>query len=180
MEPPSPAIRPALPADVDILREMSFYAARWRPGQEGDSKSAVVAEDHVARYVEGWGRPGDIGFIAEQRGRPVGAAWVRFYAPDRAGYGFIDASIPELSIAVVPGRRGLGIGSALLTATLAAARQASYPAVSLSVEPDNPARRLYQRFGFKKVRHAGGAWTMRLDYPLRALPRKRQRGSDQA
>ncbi len=44
---------------------MSFYAARWRPGQEDDSRELVLSDDRVARYIDGWGRPGDMGFIAE-------------------------------------------------------------------------------------------------------------------
>jgi ribosomal protein S18 acetylase RimI-like enzyme len=158
-----PQIRPAVVSDFDVLRDMLFYAARWRPGQESDSKASVLSDDHVVRYVDGWGRPGDTGFIAEEYGQPVGAAWLRLFPRERPGYGFIDGTIPELSIAVVPGRRGSGIGWALLTATLAAARKAGYPAVSLSVEADNPAQRLYERVGFKKVGQPGGASTMRID-----------------
>ena len=37
----------------------------------------------------------------------------------------------------------------------------AYGAVSLSVEPDNPALALYQRHGFEKVGERGGAWIMR-------------------
>jgi ribosomal protein S18 acetylase RimI-like enzyme len=159
----APQIRPAKPTDLELLRDMSVYAARWRPGQESDSRASVLSDDHVARYLDGWGRPGDMGFIAEERGQPVGAAWLRLMTRERPGYGFIDATIPELSIAVVPARRGSGIGLALLTATLAAARQAGHPAVSLSVEVDNPAQRLYERVGFKKIGQVGGSWTMRID-----------------
>lgn len=158
-----PEIRPALTSDLDVLREMSFYAARWRPGQENDSRQSVLSDDHVARYLEVWGRPGDMAFVAEEHGQPVGAAWVRLFARERPGFGFIDSTIPELSIAVVPARRGSGIGLALLTATLDAARQAGHRAVSLSVEVDNPALRLYERVGFKKVEQVGGSWTMRVD-----------------
>jgi GNAT superfamily N-acetyltransferase len=159
----APLIRAASAIDVEVLRDMSFYAARWRPGQENDSRESVLSDDHVARYVDGWGRPGDMGFIAEEHGQPVGAAWLRLLSRERPGYGFIDTTIPELSIAVVPTRRGSGIGLALLTAILDAARQAGHPAVSLSVEVDNPAQRLYERVGFKKVGQVGGSWTMRID-----------------
>ncbi len=158
-----PEIRPAEATDLEVLRDMLFYAARWRPGQENESKASVLSDDHVARYVDGWGRPGDMGFIAEEHGQPVGAAWLRLFTRERPGYGFLDTTIPERSIAVVPARRGSGIGLALLTATLAAARQAGHPAVSLSVEVDNPARRLYERVGFKTVGRVGGSWTMRIE-----------------
>ena len=54
-------------------------------------------------------------------------------------------TIPELTIAVRPGERGRGIGSALLTALLDEARARELPALSLSVSERNPALRLYER-----------------------------------
>ncbi len=49
-----------------------------------------------------------------------------------------------------------------LTALIEAARQQCYPALSLSVEPDNPARRLYERHRFQVVGTSGGSLTMLL------------------
>ncbi len=79
---------------------------------------------------------------------------------ERAGYGFVDEETPELSIAVVPSRRGKGIGDELLDALLEQARADGFTQVSLSVEPDNPALRLYERHGFEKVGESGGSATM--------------------
>ena len=107
----------------------------------------------VSRYVRGWGRPGDNGF-------PVGAAWYRIFPDDEPGYGFVDQSTPELAIAVVPSKRGHGIGDELLKALIAKARAAGYDRLSLSVEPGNPARKLYERHGFSVVDEGAEAWTM--------------------
>jgi ribosomal protein S18 acetylase RimI-like enzyme len=156
-------IRPASPEDLPVIREMLFYAARWRSGEGPEDGDAVLADDRVARYADDWGRPGDLGVVAEHAAGAVGAAWVRLFPRDRPGYGFIDDETPELSIAVVPDQRGAGIGSALLSDLFKAIADAGYRAISLSVEPDNPARRLYQRLGFRKVAGVGGSWTMRLD-----------------
>ena len=54
------------------------------------------------------------------------------------GYGFVDEETPELAIAVVPSRRGRGIGEAPRGA-LRARRTDGYGALSLSVERENPA-----------------------------------------
>ena len=70
------------------------------------------------------------------------------------GYGFVDEQTPELTIAVVPSRRGRGYGAELLTSLLAQAKEDGFGAVSLSVEPDNPALALYERHGFEKVMSA--------------------------
>lgn len=46
--------------------------------------------------------------------------------------------------------RGRGVGSRLLDALIAAGRVRGLPSLSLSVEPENYARRLYERVGFQQ------------------------------
>jgi ribosomal protein S18 acetylase RimI-like enzyme len=75
----------------------------------------------------------------------------------------VDESIPELTIAVVPSRRGRGFGEELLAGLLERARQEGYEALSLSVEKENPALRLYERFGFRPVSEIGDSVVMRAD-----------------
>src|SRR5204862_3329651 len=119
----------------------------WRP-ETRRSAEVVFADPRVARYLSGWGRPGDAAVIGEEDSRPVGAAWLRLFPEEEPGYGFVAADVPELSIAVAPEARGRGIGTRLLEALVEAARDAGHRAISLSVEPENPERRLYQRAGF--------------------------------
>jgi len=114
----------------------------------------------VYRYVMNWGRPGDAAVIALDDGHPVGAAWYRLFKQNEPGYGFVDEQTPELSIAVVPSRRGKGYGEQLLQALLDEAKRNGYGQISLSVEPENPALRLYERFGFQKVGESGGSSVM--------------------
>src|SRR5688500_19484824 len=137
--------------DVRFLRDMLVHAYYWR---------ARVPGSLVSRYVRGWGRPGDTAVIAIAGGFPVGAAWFRLFRPTEPGYGFVDAETPELAIAVVPSKRGHGVGDELLQALLAKARAAGYERLSLSVEPGNPARKLYERHGFEVVDEGAEAWTM--------------------
>jgi len=120
-----------------------------------------LARPELAHYVTGWPRPGDMGIVAED-GPPVGAAWLRLLPEQDPGYGFVDEETPELSIGVVPTQRGRGIGLLLLEALIEAARAQRYQALSLSVEPDNPARRLYERHGFQVTGTVDGSLTMLL------------------
>ena len=130
---------------------MLKHAYHWRLNEDPDLP--------VARYVNNWGRPGDAGLIAWENG-PIGAAWYRVFPADAPGFGFVDEQTPELTIAVVPSRRGKGLGEQLLSALLERARSDGYGAVSLSVEPDNPALHLYKRHGFETVGERGGACVM--------------------
>jgi len=89
--------------------------------------------------------------------RPAGAAWHRVLPGSDPGYGFVAADIPELTIAVDAASRGRGVGTQLLEALVAHAGDAGYRALSLSVHPHNPARRLYERLGFVQVDVRDGA-----------------------
>jgi GNAT superfamily N-acetyltransferase len=137
--------------DVRFLRDMLHHAYYWRERVPGSLAS---------RYVRGWGRPGDTAVIALENGFPVGAAWYRVFREAEPGYGFVDEQTPELAIAVVPSQRGHGVGDELLQALLQKARSGGYDRLSLSVEPGNPARKLYERHGFRVVEEGPDAWTM--------------------
>ena len=126
------------------------YYARW--GSEADVP--------LERYVAGWGRRGDDALVAIDEFQPVGAAWFRLFDADEPGYGFVDEETPELTIAIVPSRRGKGLGEQLLISLLDRAREEGYARISLSVEADNPAIRLYEQHGFAKVGDRAGALVM--------------------
>ena len=141
--------------DGRFLRDMLHHAYYWRERAPRDPM-----EGSVQRYVMSWGRSGDAAVIAYDEAGNVGAAWYRLFKEKEPGYGFVDEQTPELSIAVVPSRRGKGYGDELLGALLEQARKDGFRQISLSVEPDNPALRLYERYGFEKVGESGGSWTM--------------------
>jgi GNAT superfamily N-acetyltransferase len=137
-------IRPAGPGDVRFLGDMLRHAYYWHVGEDPDRP--------VARYVRGWGRPGDAGVVAVEPSGPVGAAWYRLFREREAGFGFVDEATPEVTIAVVPARRGRGRGKALMEALLEQARREGVERLSLSVEPGSAQERFYERFGFERAR----------------------------
>ena len=133
-------------ADQKALWEILYYAIHVPPDAPPPPRS-IVRQPTLARYVRGWGRPGDLGFGARSDGKIIGAAWLRLWEGDDRGYGFWNAETPELTIALAPEYRGHGLGTQLMQ-TLLDAASARYRAVSLSVDKRNPARHLYERFGF--------------------------------
>ena len=148
-------IRRAAVRDVRFLRDMLHHAFYWREG------ASVHEEQPVYRYVYNWGRRGDAGVILLEDGFPVGAAWYRLFRESEPGYGFVDERTPELAIAVVPSRRGRGIGAELLEGLLARAREDGHASLTLAVDAGNPAIRLYERFGFREARNDGSTVVMR-------------------
>ena len=121
----------------------------------------VVQQPALRKYAEHYGRPGDVGFVAieEGTGQPIGAAWARVFTAKNKGYGYVGEDTPELTIALQPAYRGQRIGTALLERLIDAV-QDEHTALSLSVWPENPAFRLYQRMGFVVVEEQGRAVTM--------------------
>jgi GNAT superfamily N-acetyltransferase len=129
--------------------DMAWQATAVDDGMRRLGREAAFAIPHVRHYLEGWGRTGDAAVVAVVDGQRLGAAWYRLFPAEEPGWGFVATDIPELSIGVAAEARGTGIGSALLDALLTLARDQGYRAVSLSVDRRNPARRLYERKGFR-------------------------------
>jgi GNAT superfamily N-acetyltransferase len=153
-------LRNAGPADLEFLEEMLGWAASWR---SAEIDAELLAQPAVSRYVDGFPREGDAGVVAEDElGRPIGAAWYRFFTETEPGFGFVAPDIPELTVAVSPGSRNKGVGTALLHALVAEAQREGVFTISLSVEEGNSAVRIYERLGFRSVESRDGAMTMRL------------------
>ena len=103
-----------------------------------DEQFALQHQHYLKNYV------GADLLLIEKDGAAIGRVYV-YRTP---------AEIRLMDIALVPAERGLGIGSALLHELMHEARTTSCE-VTLHVEPDNPAQRLYQRLGFRLIEHRG-------------------------
>lgn len=87
--------------------------------------------------------------IVEQAGRPIG----RLYLDRRPD------ELRIIDIALLPEKRGGGIGGALMGQILDEAGVTGKP-VRIHVERNNPAMHLYDRLGFRKVEDQGVYWLM--------------------
>ncbi|MDX1619899.1 MAG: GNAT family N-acetyltransferase [Nitriliruptorales bacterium] len=154
------SLLPIVDDDLPFIRAMLYEAAFWRGGADAPPIEEAMRQPSLAVYVNQWGRRGDRGVVVRVSGKPAGAVWVRLFDDDNHGYGYVDDQTPELSMAVVEEHRGCGLGRCLLASMLAQARLDGVARVSLSVEPDNPARLLYQDIGFTPAETLDGALTM--------------------
>jgi ribosomal protein S18 acetylase RimI-like enzyme len=144
-------LRVATADDIEVLRRALFEAVSWNPERELPPYEFVIAHPELARYHDGWGRKGDLAIIAVDDGDAIGASLCRLFTDDDHGHGYVDGETPELAVAVWEGRRGEGVGTRLMTAIEDAAREAGFAKISLSVDADNPARRLYERLGYETL-----------------------------
>lgn len=147
-------IRELTSDDLPFLREMLYAALAWRPSPELPPFETVIDHPQLAIFHAGWGREGDAGLVAEEGDRRIGAVWWRFFTDAVHGEGFVDEATPELAIAVRDGFRGRGVGRALMEAMHDLGRRHGVRRVSLSVDAENPAKRLYAALGY--VEHEPG------------------------
>jgi ribosomal protein S18 acetylase RimI-like enzyme len=146
---PEPRCIPIVASDEPFLWEMLYLALFVPPGKPPFPRD-ILLEPDIACYVQGWGRPGDWGMLARDGEKPVGAIWLRQWIADERGYGYVSPDIPELSIALLPEYRRMGLGTRMIRTVMSMANGV-YPGLSLSVVEGSSARQLYQRLGFRKV-----------------------------
>jgi [ribosomal protein S18]-alanine N-acetyltransferase len=149
--------------DINFLWEMLYQAIYVPEGQTPPPKE-IMNEPHIKQSLAGWGRRGDLALISMDNSyEPVGAVWIRLFDNANKTYGYVDQETPILGIALHPHVRGKGIGTLLMKEVLKEAKELGYKKMSLSVDPSNPALRLYERYGFKKIGVDGTSWDMITD-----------------
>lgn len=142
-------IRKAIQSDREIIRAATLINLNWCG--ERFSLQDLDNTPSFSHYYRNWPGISDFGFVAELKNNPTGIVWLKYFSRLDPGYGFVNGEIPELSICVFPEYQKQGIGRALTEIAIKEAKSRSIPAISLSVEADNPARSLYTSFGFIPV-----------------------------
>ena len=149
MSPANLQFRPLVAGDQERLWHW-LHVALWDPPPAPMRPIEVLQSPGARIYAEDWGKPTDVGVVAQVDGRDAGACWLRLL-PVGVGLGSIDAETPQLGIALEPEFQHRGYGQPLMLEALAAAKRAGYRRVSLTVHPENPARHLYARCGFEEI-----------------------------
>jgi GNAT superfamily N-acetyltransferase len=121
-----------------------LYHGLSDPAAPKPASRDMLRRPELSKYVAGWGRLGDIGFVAHEKkgGSLIGAVWFR-QPNDKSG------AVSELALAVKQEHRRHGIGAALLTQLVRANPDQS--TISISFVAGKPVLRLYERFGFKVI-----------------------------
>ena len=149
--------------DHPVLENFLYNAIFLPPGAKPVPRE-IIYEPEIYVYVKDFGGEDDLGVVAVQGGKIVGAAWTRIIP----GYGHMDDKTPELAISVLPEHRGKGIGSKMMKKLLDLLRERGYKQTSLSVQKDNPAVQFYIRLGYEitgeRIDHAGHADFLMVKY----------------
>lgn len=137
--------------ESELVFSFLTIAARMAESNEPIQKALVHKE--LTKYWRGWGRDGDRGVVAIRAPGelPVACAWVRRFSSDDPD--FVADGVLELALGTLVEARGNGYGSEVLARLIEECRP-EVSGISLSVRADNPAVRLYRRFGFETIREA--------------------------
>ena len=147
-QPPSVTVRRLKADDWSLYRSVRLRSLADSPDAFGSTWALEHAQPDlhwIDRLRLGATSDLDAPLIAEVSGSPAGLVWGR-----------IDPATPSVAhiyqMWVAPESRGAGVGTALMTAVIAWAQDAKAEIAELRVTSgDSPARRLYERCGFRAV-----------------------------
>jgi ribosomal protein S18 acetylase RimI-like enzyme len=138
-------VRLARPDDVSAL-----VLLKWQHALAENATHAVRADEADWQRDMFGADPHFFAVIAEADATVIGMATIA----ERFSPGWIGALLCVNDVFVLPAFRRRGIAKALLGRAAAEAIHRGAPFLELNVRADNPARRLYRRVGFSRVRGA--------------------------
>ena len=140
-------IREITESEYGILNDFLYEAIFVPQGTQAPPRD-IISKPELQVYISDFGkRAGDCCLVARADNQPVGAVWARIMDD----YGHVDNETPSLAISLYAPYRKRGIGTALMKAMLALLRSKRYRQVSLAVQKENYAVKMYKSVGFEIV-----------------------------
>lgn len=153
------AIRRMRKEEYGLLRDFLYEAVFVPDGVEAPQESILNCPE-LQVYISDFGTDkNDKALAAEASGKIVGVIWARIMKD----YGHIDEDTPSLAMSVLKEYRNMGIGTALLKHMMCEEKAAGYVKLSLSVQKDNYAVKLYRKAGFVTVSETDEEYIMTVD-----------------
>ena len=133
--------------ETELLKDF-LYEAIFIPEGVTPPPKSIVERPELKLYYEDFGSgEADYCLTAEDNGRIIGAVWSRIMND----YGHVDDSTPSLAISLYKEYRGQGTGTEILREMLELLKEKGYEKVSLAVQKENYAVRMYRAAGFETV-----------------------------
>ena len=134
--------------EYPLLKNFLYEAIYIPEGEKIPDKSIVNLSELQIYYKDFGSFKDDIALAADVKDKVIGAAWVRIMDD----YGHIDNETPSLAMSLFKEYRNLGIRTVLLNEFLSELKIRGYLKVSLSVQKDNYAQKMYKKAGFKVIK----------------------------
>ena len=137
-------VREMQPNEYFLLNDFLYNAIFIPQGVTPPPKN-IIKQEELQVYVKDFGKQkDDVALVAEIDGKIIGAVWARIMND----YGHIDNDTPSLAISIYKNYRGYGIGTSLMQNMISLLKYRGYKRVSLAVQKENYAVKMYQRVGF--------------------------------
>lgn len=154
-------IRKLKTSESDFLADM-LYEAIFIPEGTDPLPKEVIKDKSLSKYIQNWGKDKfDIALVMELDNQLIGAIWGRLLTDENKGFGYVDDTTPELSMAVKNDYRNQGIGTKLIKAIASEYQKIGVEYLSLSVDKANNASNLYRRLGCEIIEETETSWTMK-------------------
>lgn len=142
-------IRNITQSEIHLLDDFLYNAIFVPEGYGQEVPRDIIYNDPqcYASIKEFGKEPDDYCLVAEADGKVVGAVWARISDE----YGHIDDETPSLAISLYKEYRSQGIGTKLMASMIDLLKQKQYKRISLGVNKENYAVRLYEKAGFKII-----------------------------
>jgi ribosomal protein S18 acetylase RimI-like enzyme len=133
--------------EIKVLKDFLYEAIYIPKGIKKPSKDIINKEELKLYYDNFYSNKDDYCLVCIDDNKIVGAVWTRIMND----YGHIDDNAPSLAISLYEEYRGKGYGTKLMINILELLKNKGYKNVSLSVQKENYATKLYLNVGFKII-----------------------------
>ena len=149
--------------EIPLLEDF-LYEAIFIPEGINPPPRSIVKNEDLQVYVRDFGMvPDDRCLVVESEGKIVGAVWSRIMRD----YGHIDDDTPSLAMSLYKEYRNQDIGTELLRQMLQLLRREGYEKVSLSVQKENYAAKMYLKAGFVVIKETPEEYIMVCDLNIK-------------
>lgn len=153
-------IRNIIESEYFLLDDF-LYKAIYIPKNIIPPPKEITKLPELQIYIKDFGKSkDDIALVAELNNKIVGIIWTRIMND----YGHIDDKTPSLAMSVDKEYQKRGIGTSLLKNMIESLKENNYKKVSLSVQKENYAVRLYKKVGFKVITETDEEYIMILEF----------------
>ena len=133
--------------EINVLKDFLYEAIYIPKGIKKPSRDIINKEELKLYYDNFYSNKDDYCLVSIDDNKIVGAVWTRIMND----YGHIDDNTPSLAISLYEEYRGKGYGTKLMINILELLKNKGYKNVSLSVQKENYATKLYLNVGFKII-----------------------------
>ncbi|MBR5341025.1 MAG: GNAT family N-acetyltransferase [Erysipelotrichaceae bacterium] len=139
-------IRELKKEEISLLNDFLYEAIFIPEGMEAPDRDILNRPELQVYVKDFYLKDSDCCLVSEKKGKVIGAVWSRIMND----YGHIDDDTPSLAISILPEYRNTGIGTALMREMFELLHKKGFGNVSLAVQKDNYALKMYEKLGFEK------------------------------